>query len=782
MRLRYSLSHPLPEAKSQSGEGMFCESLRTVSVSCGLEARDPGCGLNVRAPMALVMFRSYSYSQLVSSPPSPSSASGWAGGRSARRFNTVASMKPPPPTPSSGARGGGTNPCSLLPTPCGFNGIFPSFNTCKEKKRNEVHETAKGYAVAGCNCIPVDPKTKKPKVAWARWQSETISDIERTAMFERAEGIAVVCGQVSGGLEVIDFDDPAVFPFWCSLINEDLYKRLLVQRTQSGGFHACYRCERIGRNQRLAVQGEKTVIETRGEGGYAIIAPTPGYEVIQGAWAQLPIVSPEERNQLIATARAFDSEGRGSRVEGQGSEQHQSLNSKPSTLRPTDAFLQRTSWSEILGPHGWKQGPTKNGETSWYRPGKDPNEGHSAVSNHFGDDRLRVFSSNAHPLKPERSYNKLQVHCILDHGDNWREMMRSLEVRGFGNNQSGQNRTKPHKPEREALYPSIDIGAIEPIEEVEFWWRPYLPKGKAVLLDGDSGTRKTTLVLSLAAAFSNGIDPVTTEKIPTARTLYFGKEDTPQELGTVFQANEGKTGFMEVYPDTFSLTPKAIDDLHKKIEQEGWNIIVFDAYLYFLEGIVRDSNNSVQEIKKVTQALGDVYEATGASGIHIRHTAKMSVGRTAAAMGVGSYQFRASHRGQLLVRRHPERGRDIVVADCKGNLLVEQGAMFGVERLGNEMRYYPLDGDPFAEEPHGEKPHHPAHNAAVEFLKKNIRGGEQVYASELYEKASKKGISDSSLRKATKAVGIEVRRDGRRWIWYMPDPFSDRYCANSQEQ
>ena len=59
-----------------------------------------------------------------------------------------------------------------------------------------------------------------------------------------------------------------------------------------------------------------TLIETRGEGGQAVIAPTPpgihperperGYELVRGPWLNVPIIPPDERAALQTLSRSFN--------------------------------------------------------------------------------------------------------------------------------------------------------------------------------------------------------------------------------------------------------------------------------------------------------------------------------------------------------------------------------------------------------------------------------------------------------------------------------------------
>jgi len=58
---------------------------------------------------------------------------------------------------------------------------------------------------------------------------------------------------------------------------------------------------------RLAAKANKEVlIETRGFGGYFLISPSPGYEIIQGDFESLPVLTDEERADLMEVARSFN--------------------------------------------------------------------------------------------------------------------------------------------------------------------------------------------------------------------------------------------------------------------------------------------------------------------------------------------------------------------------------------------------------------------------------------------------------------------------------------------
>src|SRR5690606_36766881 len=70
------------------------------------------------------------------------------------------------------------------------------------------------------------------------------------------------------------------------------------------------------------------------------------------------------------------------------------------------------------------------------------------------------------------------------------------------------------------------------VQEIDWLWYPYIPKGGITLLDGDPGVRKTYLALALVAYFSAGIPlpgAVVVEGMrkPQLRVIYMTAEDDP---------------------------------------------------------------------------------------------------------------------------------------------------------------------------------------------------------------------------------------------------------------
>jgi putative DNA primase/helicase len=262
-------------------------------------------------------------------------------------------------------------------------------------------------------------------------------------------GIGVIGGAVSGGLECIDFDAEAEtnFPAWCDLVEAEvpgLIARLSIARTPKPGFHVRYRCPDVDMpgNTKLAMDpaaagDNRCLIETRGEGGYAIAPGSPAevhksgrlYEHHSGPELQhVQAIGIEEREVLIRAARSFD--------RGTPPEAPRAPVDRGPGLSPGDDYNSRgPDWLDILGPHGWALAYRRGDVLYLKRPGKD-GRSWSATANHCrneaGQGLLYVFSSNAAPLEPEKSYSKFGAYCFLNHRGDFRAAAKALIEQGYG--------------------------------------------------------------------------------------------------------------------------------------------------------------------------------------------------------------------------------------------------------------------------------------------------------------------------------------------------------------
>lgn len=308
-------------------------------------------------------------------------------------------------------------------------------------------DIALSYLRAGYSIVPIKlDKSKSPSISWKKYQIErmTEEDAQRIWGHSPAPGFAIVCGKVSGNLEVIDFDDYAMYEQYALIVNNagygDLLNSLTLIQTPRPGVHAYLRVEPesvIPGNSKLAERriSRETLIETRGEGGYVLAPGSPGachptgkeYVCMQGNLLNLSPISSSDWDSLRALAMAL------TEVEPALDEKERASTPKPEypdELKPGADYNLRGNYEAVLEEHGWRRLHTSGTCTYWCRPGKT--QGISASTNHNDSGLFWCFSSNAYPFEPNRSYTPMAVYAMLLHGGNYSGAAKQLAQDGYG--------------------------------------------------------------------------------------------------------------------------------------------------------------------------------------------------------------------------------------------------------------------------------------------------------------------------------------------------------------
>lgn len=166
----------------------------------------------------------------------------------------------------------------------------------------------------GYSLIPVS-SNKKPLIKWNECQSNPLSESELRLHLERPGANLALLGGVRD-VECIDLDTKniaidsdlhkldAILERIHSQIPNELYSKLTIQKTPSGGGHIIYSCSEVENNQVLVKNSlGKPIIETRGKGGYFLIHPSTGYSLLQGDFKDLKKLTPFERQELFESCK-----------------------------------------------------------------------------------------------------------------------------------------------------------------------------------------------------------------------------------------------------------------------------------------------------------------------------------------------------------------------------------------------------------------------------------------------------------------------------------------------
>ena len=310
---------------------------------------------------------------------------------------------------------------------------------------------------AGIVILPVKADgSKRPDLAsWATFQERKPSDDELRRWFARPRpGVGVVCGRISGNLEMVEFEGRAVDEGILARFREaaraagigDLLERIEAgyrERTPSGGIHLLYRVEMPLGNTKLAQRPAtdreleidpddkvRALIETRGEGGFVVTAPSSGsvhpsgrpWVLELGGFAGIATISDEERDALFNLARSFDTMPPRLAYEPVGDHDGERpgdrYNAKPNPENRMERLLVAHGWALVHRNH--------RGVRYLRRPGKD--RGISATLGHFPGVFICFSTSTA--FEAGRGYDAFGVYAILEHGGDFGVAAQALASEG----------------------------------------------------------------------------------------------------------------------------------------------------------------------------------------------------------------------------------------------------------------------------------------------------------------------------------------------------------------
>ena len=306
-----------------------------------------------------------------------------------------------------------------------------------------LQKAAITYHAQRLAAIPTD-SSKRSILPWKKYESRRPTPEEIADIFNRkaATGLAIICGEASNNLEVIDCDlkYDITGTLWNrltqALVELNLFDRLVIISTISGGYHLYYRCEYVEGNQKLAQRPTtdqervdnpfnkvKVLIETRGQGGYVIAPPSAGYKLVSGSPYNISVITAEERDQILSAARAFNE------LLDEVPITYRHPEAKSSAKSPFTDYNERGDIITFLQTHGWSIVDTNSTRTRLLRPGVTTSKSSGDYNHELG--LFSVFTTSSE-FTPMKGYRPAAVYCKLECNDNWKECYRRLADDGYG--------------------------------------------------------------------------------------------------------------------------------------------------------------------------------------------------------------------------------------------------------------------------------------------------------------------------------------------------------------
>lgn len=302
---------------------------------------------------------------------------------------------------------------------------------------SDVKTIAEKMLKRGYSVIPVNA-CKEPAVgSWGAYQVNPIDPALSERFFGNAFGLACLMGGPMG-LTGLDFDlkyalDSDLYDRFKALIPKSILKKMYVQSTRNAGYHWVWKCpERISGNQKLAQRlttpeekhevymeaymdvkrrptalklannhKVKVLIETRGEGGYILMPPTPGYSAVYGKISE---ITPDEHDLILETARQFNEY-----VEPV--KDVSMWNRSGGGINPFEEFNMRGDAVKLLLDNGWSIVHESAVNIRFRRPGND-----ASTSSAIYDKETKIFNvfSTSTIFDVGRGYKPSNVFTVLE--------------------------------------------------------------------------------------------------------------------------------------------------------------------------------------------------------------------------------------------------------------------------------------------------------------------------------------------------------------------------------
>lgn len=434
----------------------------------------------------------------------------------------------------------------------------------------DVLSAALAWIEAGVSVIPIRPNgMKKPLIEWKQFQGRIASEQEVRAWFTDTDnGLAIICGAVSGGLEMLELegrvlaDEEAMRRLYTSIEQTaglDIFAYLTdgyEEHTPSGGVHYLYYVidgdvpgnTKIASKPAVSPEGKPlalTLAETRGEGGYVVVAPTGGachpsglpWTLINGEPGVVPSINVQWRDRIHAAIHNALDEMPVIPDPVMPTPARYDSDWQPSGDRPGDQWAAVTTWRDLLPLYGWQYSHTQAGSDFWTRPGKDRREGISASSRE--DENLYVWSSST-GLPTEVPLTKMYVRAYYDHGGDIGALAAQLRREGFGGDRKKDSFFDDYP--KTLITPTTAADAQKPaiirtsrlrltaasqfeIKRVRWLWEGRAPIGEMTLIPGREGVGKSLLLAKLAAQLTRGELPGEFAGKPRP-VLYVASEDS----------------------------------------------------------------------------------------------------------------------------------------------------------------------------------------------------------------------------------------------------------------
>jgi hypothetical protein len=329
----------------------------------------------------------------------------------------------------------------------------------------------------------------------------------------------------------------------------------------------------------------------------------------------------------------------------------------------------------------------------------------------------------------------------------------------------------------------VSLDSVQP-EPVEWVWERRTARGKLTLLAGDPGIGKTQIANDIAARVTTGGAWPDGGRAPVGRCLILSADDgvadtirprleaagadlTKVEVLTAVVNDDGKRRSFSLQQD--------LDALERKIREAGDVVLVEIDPITSYMGNGIDSHRTT-DVRAVLEPVSAFAERNSVAVLAITHPPKAAQAKAIHAF-TGSLAFAAAARIALLAVEEPETDRRLLLS-VKNNIgPAAAGIAYRLEQrvvtnnvVGSHVVW---DSEPVtmtANEAMRSGGNSESKIAEAEDLLREELADGPVSADEIIAKAARVEISEKTLRRAKKKLGIKASKGDffGGWKWELP--------------
>ena len=373
-------------------------------------------------------------------------------------------------------------------------------------------------------------------------------------------------------------------------------------------------------------------------------------------------------------------------------------------------------------------------------------------------------------------------HQAYEHGADPEHLLQKLEA-GIEGLRTGcdldGNLTPVHLQKLSRRADLLTLATVE-AREVEWLWKPYLPIGMLAILNGDPGAGKTFIALAIAAAITVGRVPHTGEARVPSHVLYLSVENSPEYVVRPrFDSLGGDPSRLHILRGSIigdgeraergSVRLSDVSLLGDALMRTEARFVIVDPIQSYL-GAEVDAHRS-NETRPVMDGLSRLADEHICGILLVRHLGKAQTGR-AIHRGLGSIDLSAAVRTELLAGCSPDDPAQRALVQEKSNL-GQFGPSLGYTIEANGTFRWTGESKLTAAAllaPESNEEETGAMAEAKDFLS-NALGQDARPAKDVEAEARQEGISERTLKRAKKVLGVQSRKSGMSdgWEWSLPE-------------